>query len=88
MVNRFHVKHKRQSLADFNNSCHRFKFWYNGKEMEVSCYCSVSVFFDDENIPEDIKQEVQKMVYNLIDKNESKWSIPSGAKDIFIESEE
>ena len=81
-MNKYHVKHKRQSFVDFQNDCHKFSFWYNGKEMEVSCYGSVSVFFDDENISEDVKCEVQNEVYNLIDKNEYKWSVPKGAREI------
>lgn len=81
-MNNYHVKHKRQSLTDFQNDCHRFKFWYNGKEMEASCHRAVSVFFSDESIPEDVKCDVQKTIYNLIDKNESKWSVPKGAREI------
>lgn len=78
----YRVKHKRQNLVDFQSDCHRFNLWYNGKETEVSCYGSVSVFFEDESIPEDMKCEVQKEIYNLIDKNERKWSVPKGAREI------
>ena len=78
----YNVKHKRQTLADFKNDCHRFSFWYNGKEMEVSCYGAVSVFFDDENIPENVQCEIIKEIYSLIDKNESKWAVPKGAQEI------
>ena len=82
-MNKYNVKHKRQSIVDFHNDCHRFSFWYDGKKMEVSCYGSVSVFFsDEENILEDVACEVQKEVYNLIDKNEYKWPIPKGAREI------
>lgn len=81
MVN-YRVKHKRQKLVDFKNDCHRFNLWYGGKETEVSCYGAISVFFEDESIPEDVKCEVQKEIYNLIDKNENKWSMPRGAREI------
>lgn len=78
----YRVKHKRQNISDFNNDCHRFSLWYNGKETEVSCYGAMSVFFSDETIPEDVKCAVQKEIYNLIDKNENKWSVPKGAREI------
>ena len=81
-MNKYHAKHKRQNLVDFKNDCHRFSFWYDGKEMEASCYDAVSVFFDDESISEDVKCEVQKEIYNLIDNNESKWAVPKGAQEI------
>ena len=81
-MNKYHVKHKRQNLTDFNDDCHRFKFWYDEKEMEAICHRSVSVFFSDEDIPEDVKCEVQKKIYNLIDNNEFKWAVPKGAREI------
>lgn len=81
-MNSYRVKHKRQTLVDFQSDRHRFSLWYGGKETEVSCYGSVSVFFDDESIPEDVKCEVQKEIYKLIDKNEYKWSVPKGAIEI------
>ena len=81
-MNKYCVKHKRQTLSDFTKDCHRFSFWYNGKEKEVSCYGAVSIFFDDESVPDDVKYEISVMVYKLIDKNESKWSVPRGAQEI------
>lgn len=78
----YRLKHKRQTLADFRNDCHRFTLWYNGKETEVSCYDALSVFFDDENIPEEIRCSIQDDIYDLIDKNECKWSVPKGAQEI------
>ena len=81
-MNKYCIKHKKQTLEDFTKDCHRFSFWCGGKEMEASCYGAVSVFFDDENIPEDVQCEVQGEIYKLIDKNESKWSVPKGAREI------
>ena len=81
-MNKYHVKHKRQNIVDFRNDCHRFSFWYDGKEMEASCYGAVSVFFDHVDIPEDVKDEVLETIYNLIDKNEKKWSVPKAAQEI------
>lgn len=78
----YKLKHKRQTLVDFQNDCHRFSLWYGGKETEVSCYGSLSVFFDDESIPEEIKSEVQCEIYSLIDKSERRWSVPKGAQKI------
>jgi hypothetical protein len=76
------LKHKRQTLSDFQNDCHRFSLWFNGKETEVQCYGLVDVFFDDETIPNDVKCEVQKKVWELIDENENKWAAPKGAQEI------
>lgn len=77
--NKYYIKHKRQNLADFQNDIHRFKFWYDG---EKECYCvsGLNVFFNDnDNIPDDVKINVSEAILNLIDKNESKWSVPKGA---------
>ena len=81
-MKQYRIKHRRQNMVDFNNDCHRFSLWYGGKETEVSCYDAVSVFFEDESIPEDIQCAVQEEIYNLIDKNEHKWSVPRGAREI------
>lgn len=82
VVNKYHVKHKRQNIIDFNSDCHRFSFWYNNKEMEASCYGSVDVLFNDGTIPEDVKCEVQNKIYQLIDKYEYSWSVPKAAQEI------
>lgn len=76
------LKHKRQTLADFNKDCHRFSFWYNGKSYEASCYGSATVIFSDENIPENVKCDIQEEIYSAIDKNEQKWAVPDGAVEI------
>lgn len=77
--NKYHIKHKRQNLADFQNDIHRFKFWYNG-EKESYCVSGLNVFFDDgDNIPDDVKVDISGAILNLIDKNESKWSVPKEA---------
>ena len=78
----YRLKHKRQTLVDFNNDCHRFTLWYGGKETEVSCYQALSIFFDDEDIPDDVRDDIQEDIYALIDKNEDKWSVPKGAQEI------
>ena len=82
LAHKCNLKHKRQTLHDFQNDCHRFSLWFNGKETEVQCYSHVSVFFDDETIPDSVKCEVQKKVYELIDENENKWTVPKGAQAI------
>ena len=76
------LKHKRQTLYDFQNDCHRFSLWHNGKETEVQCYSHIDVFFDDETIPEDVKYNIQKKIYELIDTNEPRWTLPKGAQEI------
>ena len=81
-MNKYCIKHKRQNMLDFNSDCHRFSFWYGGKEYEASCYGAVNVFFDDESIPEYVQCDVQEVIYKLIDKKENKWSVPRGAQEI------
>lgn len=81
-MNPYCIKHKRQTFDDFIMDCHRFSFWYGGKEYEASCHMAVSVCFDNENIPERVQCDVQEEIYKLIDKNESKWSVPARAREI------
>ena len=76
------LKHKRQTLADFQNDCHRFSLWFAGKESEVQCYGLVDTFFDNEDIPSDVKCQVQTKVWELIDKNDNRWALPKGAQEI------
>lgn len=77
-----YLRHKKQAITDFQNDCHRFSLFVNGKETEVQCYGLVDVLFDDETIPMDVKCEVQKKVWELIDENERKWAVPKGAQEI------
>ena len=80
--NQYHVKHKRQSLTDFQKDIHRFSFWYNG-EKEACCVSGFDVFFDDNDIiPAEVKKDVRKTIWKLMDKNERKWSVPKGAQEI------
>lgn len=81
MENKYHVKHIKQNLDDFQNDIHRFSFWYNGQHC-ASCIGAVTVLFHDDNIPEDVGFEVEKKIYQLIDTNESKWALPYGAQEI------
>ena len=81
-VYRCTLKHKRQTLSDFQNDCHRFSLWFDGKETEVQCYGLVDVLFEDETISEDVKVEIQKKVWELIDKNERRWAVPKSAQEI------
>jgi hypothetical protein len=76
------LKHKRQTLIDFQHDCHRFSLWLNGKEIEAKCYGLVDVVFDDETIPYDIKCEVQKKIWELIDTSENRWTVPKFAQEI------
>ena len=78
----YNVRHKRQTLADFQKDIHRFKFWYDG-EKEVACVNSLYVKFNrEDNIPYAVRNEICMIVYELIDKNEDKWSAPLGAYSI------
>lgn len=83
MMHLCHLRHKRQTLSDFQNDCHRFSLWFNGNETEVQCYGRVDVFFDDkENIPDTVQYEVLKKIYELIDEREFKWAVPKSAQEI------
>lgn len=80
--NKYHVKHKRQTLADFTKDIHRFSFWYNG-EKEVCCINSLYIAYNcKDDIPDHVREEVRKAVYWLMDNNERKWSVPKGAQEI------
>ena len=80
-MNNYHVRHKRQNLADFQKDIHRFKFWYNG-EKEACCVSGFDVFFDyEDNIPDEVKANVHETILKLM-KNERSWSAPKGAQEI------
>ena len=79
--NKYNVHHKRQTLANFLKDIHEFHFEYNGDKI-ASCVSAVTVVFDDESIPEDVKLDVQNKIFEMIDKYENKWSLPRGAKEI------
>lgn len=81
-MNKYFVKHKRQTLEDFQMDCHRFSFWYDNRLHTASCFHAVSVYFSDETIPENVKLSVQDRIYHLIDSCESRWSVPKAAQAI------
>ncbi len=80
MENIFNVRHKPQTIEDFQKDIHRFTYSYNGVK-EVSCVSRLSVFFDDK-LPEEIETEIRRYVWYLIDTQEDKWSLPCGAQEI------
>lgn len=83
MKNKYHVHHKRQNLKDFQNDIHWFHFEYNGNRYMASCQNATFVDFDNEDIlPEDVMCDVQKTIYEMIDKYEKTWSVPKGAQEI------
>lgn len=75
------VKHKRQTLNDWQNDIHRFSFWYDGKEREAICIGALTVDFDG-YLPDKVRTEVADAVYLAMDKKEETWSLPKGAKEI------
>lgn len=82
MENKYHVKHKRQNLTDWQKDVHRFQFWYQG-EKEAQCVSGLDVFFDDNDvIPDDVKISVQEYILHLMDTKENTWSVPRGAQKI------
>lgn len=80
MKNIFNVRHKPQTIEDFQKDIHRFTYSYNGVK-EASCVSRLSVFFDDK-LPEAVETEVRRYVWYLIDTQEDKWSLPNGAKEL------
>lgn len=81
--NKHHVRHVRQSLDDFNKDIHRFTYIYNGEKQNASIIGNVTVLFADEsNIPDTVKSDVQEEIYKRMDKKETQWIPPKGAKEI------
>ena len=79
--NKYNVHHKRQTLENFLKDIHEFHFEYNGDRI-VSCVSATTVIFDDEDIPDEVKSEIQNIIYEMMDKYEDKWALPKGAKEI------
>lgn len=80
--NKYNVHHKRQTLENFQKDIHEFHFEYNGDDRIVSCVSATTVIFNDKDIPDDVQAEIQNIIYEMIDKYESKWTLPKGAKVI------
>lgn len=81
-MNKYFVKHKRQTLEDFQMDCHRFTFWYSGRHHSVACFHSANLRFVDETIPEFVKLAVQDVIYRMIDNNGHKWAVPKAVQAI------
>lgn len=80
MKNVYNVKHKPQTIEDFQMDIHRFTYMY--KEVrEASCVSRLSVFFNDK-LPEEVETEIRRYIWYLIDTKENQWSIPDGAQEI------
>ena len=78
--NKYKIHHKRQTLENFKKDIHEFHFEYNGDRI-AACVGALTVTFDDD-IPEDVQYEVEQKIYEMIDKYETKWSLPKGAEEI------
>lgn len=80
---RYKLRHIRCNMTDFHAGRHRFRFEYNGKEHIASCYHAFDIIFDDdENLPEHVIAEVEKLIWDKIDSDESKWRYPAEAYTI------
>jgi len=81
---KYNVRHIACNMTDFNADRHRFRFEYNGKEYVVPCYRAVNVALDEieDEVPEDVLCEIQKIIFEKIDKEEKKWRYPQEAYDI------
>lgn len=73
MNNKYHVRHCPQTTADFYGDIHVFSFLYKGKREKVTCVAALSVFFDNENLPEEVQNEITSFIWALIDKKEFTW---------------
>ena len=80
MQNTYNVRHKPQTIEDFQKDIHRFTFSYCGTK-EASCVGKLSVFFD-EKIPEEVETDVRRYIWFLIDTKEYQWGLPRGAQEI------
>ena len=90
---KYNVRHIRCNMDDFHMDRHRFRFEYDGKEYVVPYYHAITVVFgDNENtIPEHVKEEIESIIWNKIDKEETTWRYPEGAykiADAYAENEE
>ena len=76
----FFMRHKAQTLLDFEEGQHKFTFIYNTKTYEVCCPISVStkMLFSDETLPDDVKSFIKNSVFNLVSKN--RWIAPDHAR--------
>lgn len=79
---KYNLRHVACNMADFHADRHRFRFEYDKKEYIAKCYGALYVHFDEETekvIPEDVLCEIQKIIWNKIDKEEKKWRYPKEA---------
>ena len=81
----YHLRHIACNMNDFQNDCHRFRFEYKEKEYTASCYGKITVVFDNDNLPEEVKEDLTNMIYAKIDKEENKWRYPEEAYRIVDE---
>ena len=63
----FFIKQKKQNPSEINEGCHRFTFWYSGRESEAICSSSMDIIFKEKYIPEDIKNAVIREIYKILD---------------------
>lgn len=82
---KYTLRHVACNIADFYADRHRFRFEYNKKEYIASCYGTLNIFFDEEaekEIPADVLNEIEDIIWNKIDKEEKKWRYPKEAYEI------
>lgn len=82
---KYRVRHISCNMRDFHADCHRFRFEYNKKEYVAHCYSACDVIFDDETereVPEEVLCEIQKIIWDKIDREEKKWHYPREAYEI------
>ena len=81
-MNRYRIRHSRQSLNDFINDNHVFTFRFRGQLHRATCHASCFVSFENNDLPENVKCEVDQAIYELVRKREASWILPSGAQEI------
>lgn len=79
---KYRLRHIKCNMEDFHADRHRFRFEYNEKEEVVACYGALDCHFENESIPKSVKNEIIRIIYSKIDKEEKTWGYPKEAYDI------
>ena len=81
MKSKYNLRHVRCSMQDFQADRHRFHFTYEMRPYMAECFGGCNLVFHGDP-PEEVREEVSKEIFDVIDKNEYKWKYPQEAYDI------
>lgn len=78
---KYKVRHIACNMNDFYMDCHRFRFEYLDKEYVLPCYGGLTIDFSSVKgkIPENVLLELQTIIWNKIENEETKWHYPKEA---------